>query len=341
MRGSSGREADIQRLVGQSAALMDTKRDLGLLLAVEANRRRDRLDTRGALQNALVHEPSFLGYIRDGDVLHPDGAFFPDGERMAVGHSDGTITVLDVETRRRVGSPIEAIDMPITIVEVAPDGESVYAAGEAQEQIVQFDLSSGRVLQEFEPDQVFAGFALSPDGSRLAAGGYVDPPEQPEVVVWDTATGDRVRTLAGDPSPQTPEDNDGTSRSAVAFSSTGLLAVGSEADTVTLFDATTFEEVGSLGGVPGVVGFFMEFSPDGSHLATVEPRESGVMLWDVAARQPAWPNRVEIEEVFTNVGPGRSFIIAVTGADDVLVGGRIRRRGHLREARPGSPRATR
>src|SRR5207249_1512653 len=36
------READIQRLVGQSAAALDTKRDLGLLLAVEANRRKDR-----------------------------------------------------------------------------------------------------------------------------------------------------------------------------------------------------------------------------------------------------------------------------------------------------------
>ena len=188
---------------------------------------------------------------------------------------------------------------------------------------MQFDLSSGRVLQEFEPDQVFAGFALSPDGSRLAAGGYVDPPEQPEVVVWDTATGERVRTLAGDPSPQTPEDNDGTSRSAVAFSSNGLLAVGSEADTVTLFDATTFEEVGSLGGVPGVVGFWMEFSPDGSHLATVEPRETGLMLWDVAARQPAWPNRVEAEEVFSSTSvPRGSFTIAVSGTDDVLVGGR-------------------
>ena len=88
---------------------MDTKRDLGLLLAVEANRRRDRLDTRGALQNALVHEPSFLGYIRDGDTYTQTAAFFPDGERMAAGHDDGTITVVDVETRWRIGSPIEAV----------------------------------------------------------------------------------------------------------------------------------------------------------------------------------------------------------------------------------------
>src|SRR5262249_55058025 len=60
------REANVQRLVGQSAALVDTKRDLAMLLALEANRRADRLDTRGALFNALAHDPTFLGYVRQG-----------------------------------------------------------------------------------------------------------------------------------------------------------------------------------------------------------------------------------------------------------------------------------
>ncbi len=270
-----------------------------------------------------MHEPSFLGYIRDGDTYTQTAAFFPDGERMAAGHDDGTITVVDVETRLRIGSPIEAFDEPIAFVEVAPDGESVYAADEAQERIVRLDLSSGRVLQEFVPDQVFAGFALSPDGSRLAAGGYVDPPEQPEVVVWDTATGERVRTLAGDPSPQTPEDNDGPSRSAVAFSSNGLLAVGSEADTVTLFDASTFEEVGLARGRARRRRVL-----DGVQPRRVAPGHRGasrVRVDAVGRRRPpaglAGPCRGR-GGVQLNFGPARNFTIAVSGTSDLLLGGR-------------------
>jgi len=308
-------EADVQRLVGQSGALLDTKRDLGMLLALEANRRVDRVDTRGALLTALQHEPTFLGYIRQGTANSNTAVFTHDGRRLVLGHDDGTVSVVDVTTHRVIGRPFHAVDGPIGLLALAPDGKSVFLDDQYQFDVRHFDLASGRLIRKFAigKDVTLGSFAVSADGTRLAAGGYVPPPEQPPVYVWDVATGRLVTTLHGAPSRQTPDNSNGPNRAGLAYSRTGLLAVGSEASVVTLFDGRSFAKVGELRGVPGVVGFRLLFNRDGSKLVTGDSRQNGLMLWDVATRKPIWPARVSIEQ----------FAVAFTPSDDVLVSNRF------------------
>ncbi len=305
------REANIQRLVGQSGALLDTKRDLGLLLAVEAHRRNDRLDTRGALLTALVHEPSFLGYIRQGNS-DASTAVFLNNHELLIGYVNGTLRRVDIATRRPIGPTLRPYPTTIAETRVTPDGRYVMAwtITPTQSRIAMLDLATGRHVHEFTPDQRIANFEISPDGRYLAAGGLVQAPEQSKAFVWSLASGHLVRTLAGDPSRQTVQNNDGPNYTAVAFSSTGLLAVGSKASTITLLNARTFAEVGKLQGVPNIVDFALAFSPDGTRLVSGDLHAQRLMAWNVITRRPVWPKAAHAE---VN-GPA----VAITRTNDVL-----------------------
>jgi WD40 repeat protein len=301
------REANTQRLVGQSAALIDTKRDLAMLLALEANRGKDRLDTRGALFNALVHDPTFLGYIRQGSSNMQTVAFLGNG-RVVVGHNDGTITTIDVASHRVVGPVVHAFDTPVVETRVTPDNRSIVAIGSDGDKIGIFDAATGRRIREFAPAQPIGEYAISNDGRFLAAGGYVEVPAQPKVFVWDLRSSALVTTLSPDPSLQTAQANSGSNFAAAAFSPKGLLAVSGNAGTISLFDTTSFRPVGKLGGVPDVVGATLEFSRDGTRLVSGDASNHGLMLWDVAARRAAWPQRVDAEQFTVRVSADNNVL---------------------------------
>ena len=138
--------------------------------------------------------------------------------------------------------------------------------------------------------QPLTNFALSADGTLVAGGGSAAPAERPKTSVWNARTGALVTTLSGD----------ATGQSAVAFSPKGLIAVASDdAQMITLFDAKTFQKVGSLGGVDGVVGRILRFNHDGSRLLSGSVRGARSMLWNVDTRRPAWPHRVADTELYT------------------------------------------
>jgi len=256
-----------------------------------------------------VQEPTFLGYVRPRTPSLPQTAVLtPDGKRVVLGTVAGTIIVIDAATRRQIGAPIRVFDQPIVKIRPSPDGSRATALREDGKRITVVDLGTGRKVFDITPGQTVAAFDISADGAQIAAGGYVDPPGQPKVFVWDAGSGAPIATLAGDPSPLTADNNDGPSRSAVAFSSTGLLAVGSDADTIALFDAKTLARVGSLGGVPDVVGLNLAFNTDGSRLVSGEPRSNGLMLWDVAARRSAWPERVDAQQFAVTIAPNGDVV---------------------------------
>jgi class 3 adenylate cyclase/WD40 repeat protein len=291
---SQTRAANIQRLVGQSAALLNTKRDLGMLLAVEANRRADRFDTRGALESALVHDPSFLGYIHSGPA-NASTAEFLGNNQLLVGYDDGSLRRVDLVTRRPVGSAMRVLPSGVAEARVTPDGKTLLADDFDANRIVMVDRATGRHLRDIVPRQRIADFVISPDGRYVVAGGSVNPPAQPDVYVWSLPAGKLIGTLKGDASPQTAANNDGPSTAEVAFSRIGMLAVGIEAGTITLFDGHTFAEIGKLRGVAKVVGVILQFSPDGTRLLSGEPQQTRLMLWNVPERRPAWPAPVQGE----------------------------------------------
>jgi WD40 repeat protein/DNA-binding SARP family transcriptional activator len=90
-----------QRLGAQ--ALNEDRLDQALLLANTGAALDDSVASRSSLLSTLLRNPAALGVLRtDGDELFAL-ALSPDGRRLALGDSDGTVVLFDAETRERLG----------------------------------------------------------------------------------------------------------------------------------------------------------------------------------------------------------------------------------------------
>ena len=106
-RGSARRSAVVAqsgRLAAQSREAAEQHPDLGLLLALEAGKLDDSIDTRGALLGALEHGSRIGAWLRGFDAPVNATAFSPDGRLLAAVTVEG-ITIWDAATWRRVGPP--------------------------------------------------------------------------------------------------------------------------------------------------------------------------------------------------------------------------------------------
>ena len=105
-RGSARRSATVAqagRLAAQSREAAAEHPDLALLLALEAGRLDDSVDTRGALLGALEHGSRIRAWLQGFDAPVEGAAFSPDGKLAATVTRDGT-TLWDTATWRRVGA---------------------------------------------------------------------------------------------------------------------------------------------------------------------------------------------------------------------------------------------
>jgi WD40 repeat protein/serine/threonine protein kinase len=109
--------------------------------------------------------------------------------------------------------------------------------------------------------------SFSPDGKRVASGGYFDP-----VSIWDSATGEKLASLKGP-----------TGSSRVAFSSDGQrLATGDSDGVVKILDSATGNQLASFKGHSGRIGG-VAFSPDSQRLATAggERNKPELKIWAI------------------------------------------------------------
>ncbi|MDQ1533008.1 MAG: hypothetical protein QOF28_769, partial [Actinomycetota bacterium] len=132
--------ADVARLVSLSQSLTGTRRDVSLLLAVEAARRSPGAATTSALLAAVSSDPSFLGELRTGTQAGGDLVYGPDGRSLFAnprrpgaapvridltsGHVDQlAVAGLDRETAVRAFVPV---DEQSALVALADDGGGVH-----------------------------------------------------------------------------------------------------------------------------------------------------------------------------------------------------------------------
>ncbi len=196
----------------------------------------------------------------DAKVAH----FAPDGNRLAIGSSDGRLGVWKVgvgepiakEQEIKVGGP-----GPVLALGFSLDGRRVSTA-DGSKGIQLWELSSGQLLNHMPVNDSPIVVAFSADGTRVAIAD-----ELGVVQLWDVADGSLVATFVG-----RLEVRD------VAFSPDGsqVATVGFDS-MIRLWDVHSKRLLDTLEGQPGIHQR-VRFSPTGDRLAVVGS-EDVVRVW--------------------------------------------------------------
>ncbi len=241
-------------------------------------------------------------------------AYSPDGRRIVVGLSDGTVHVHDMDADQKLAQFV-AHPGGVSGVAVLPDGKRLVTAG-ADGTACVWDAAAGRLLRTVDPRSgAVAALAVSADGSVLAvltAGGSVS--------VWDVETGrSRCAVVARSGS------------NGLAVSPDGRTLALAQGESVTFYDTTTGKTLASLPslGFPSL-GFdgaspmtSAVYSADGKQLVVAcggfavldaETRRAVAVVQPVPPSPRNWGSAVQAA-----LGPGGQWLACRTPGGDVAV----------------------
>ena len=172
-RGSARRTATVAqagRLAAESREVAAQRPDLGLLLALEAGRIDDSVDTRGALLGALEHGSRIRAWLQGFDSPVIATAFNPSGTLLAATTVKGT-ALFDTRTWNQVGQVLRSSQGRYSGVDFSPDGRTLAIAG-GEGRVELWDVSKRTKLRELtdptaatSPEPALSTVRYSPDGA--------------------------------------------------------------------------------------------------------------------------------------------------------------------------------
>jgi WD40 repeat protein len=176
-----------------------------------------------------------------------------EGNRLALGHEDGTIQILDVGAGQEVdsisGSPRIAWSMAWS-----PDGSRL-AWGNSI-----WDVATGEKLTTLSQDATIDSLAWSPDGKLLTSGA------RDATRIWDAVTGHEVGMIGGH-------------ARSISWSATGQRLATSDGSAVKVWDMRHAEQPYLRHGTDVVTS--IAWSRDGQHLASAS-LDNVVKIWEVS-----------------------------------------------------------
>ncbi len=220
----------------------------------------------GALGVSLYNAGNLaeVGFLEEHTDMITSVAFRPDGELLAMGSSDRTVHLWDVEQQEQVGAFQGHTDSVYSAI-FSPDGR-LLASGSWDNTVRLWDVESRESVATLRghTDMVWS-VAFSPDGKLLASSGYDNT-----IRLWDVAEQKQIGVLRGHQNCVP----------FIAFSPDGkLLASVSWDNTVRLWDVDEQKQIGTLRGHTDWV-YSVVFSPDGKLVAS-GGEDRTVRLWDV------------------------------------------------------------
>ena len=234
------RVAQAGRLAAQSREAAGEHPDLALLLALEAGRLDDSIDTRGALLGALEHGSRIRAWLQGFDAPVIAAAFSPDGGLLATVTVKGA-TLWDAAKWRPIGPPLRSSQGSWEEgVDFSPDGRTLAIAG-GQGRVELWDVATRKRLRDLadpaaatSDEPALSVVRYSPDGSVIAAGAKA----MNHVTLWATASG----RVIGEPIITQPP---GSGAQSVAFSpDSKRIAAPGAPGTVGIWEVATGRRVG-------------------------------------------------------------------------------------------------
>ena len=202
----------------------------------------------------------YLPTYAESWALRPDGRFF------AMGKTDGTVLLVNVESRKELllGAPATAPDQPPPEVAFSPDGK--HLAVQRLKTVRLYQTETGREQQTLR-GPAHQHIRFSPDGRQLASFGDASP----AVIVWDVDSGALQFTLR-------TSGADGV-KNLIFTRHAGLLVTHTAPATFDVWDVRTGKLLHTLKGEDKYVRTF-GVSPDNTKLVVIDEAPS-VYLWDL------------------------------------------------------------
>jgi WD40 repeat protein len=253
--------------------------------------------------------------------------FAPKGKTLAACYGHTEIDVID-STSGKVIRSISTHSRTDHVL-IMPDGETLISAGSGEGpdgkkrapfQICSWNIDTGKLARSIEThSDGIARMALSRDGSRLATVAYqITQVEKNswtmghvgEVVIWDTTTGKKVRTI------NATKPKDGLRFVEFTGDGKGLITGEWDGGTVSLWDIATGEKIREIYKSPCLL-WSMALSHDGQTFA-IGDNEGTISLHSLANRKAlveSHGHRARVMSVSASVD-GKH--IATAGSDGIV-----------------------